>query len=218
MKSLVDALREIIDDKFICNQHNSAVLELIEEAEGSTSGTTTLQKMVGEKKILLIKSDDTSVDTHPFLIKGPKFPSHSIGKQAKEDFQSQFNGLRKRCDYLLFCEIEEVKGTISTYVFAIELKSGVTGNWIRQVHVGLALAKYLIAFVEVRDNINFNLKAHHYKLHYRGLLFTTKANRTTKKPKLRNVASSIYKEHPVYQYKYTRSKAGEKHFLSTFIA
>ena len=194
--SIIDVLREVVDKRYI-HSDNSALITLT-ESQQNTCGPITLQKTVGIKQVLVIDTDLTGADIHPFLTKSP------------------VKNLRKKVDYLMFCELEKKDGTLTTYIFPIELKSRTDQDWQRQAKAGCTFAKYLVSFVEVKEKVNFDLSEYGNKVEYRCVLFSNQPRALTKKPKLK-ATPMTYKEHAIYQYKYCRKKCGKRYFLKAFI-
>lgn len=173
MKSLISVLREIVDPSHIVEEEVNNCFKL-EEKNQTVNYYVKLS--IGDKvdSCLLIHLDKEGLNIHPFL-------------RANEE---KIKNLRKCCDYLLFCEVEE-----KIYAFPIELKSKDSSGWKRQVRAGIAFAQYLIAFAEVREY------AHHsrYKpVNFRGILFK-QGN-----PIKRKTGADPYSVEEVYQYKYVQ--------------
>lgn len=209
MSSIIDVLKEVVDDKYI-HACNKSVITLSETEKDSTCGTITLQKTARIKQVLVLDTDWKEDNIHPFLIEKEK---SKYKKGALKD-------LRKKVDYIMFCELENQDKTLTTYIFPIELKSGNQQDWHRQAKAGYTFAQYLVGFVEVKEKVNFNLPKYGNQLEYRCVLFSSSASlprALRRKPKLKTVVPTTYEEHPIYQYQHSRKKCGERYFIESFI-
>ncbi len=210
MSSIINVLRDIVKDEYI-HADNPSLITLSESAKDSTCGTISLQKTATIKQVLVLKIDLEGDNIHPLLIEKEKSPH-------KKD---TLKHLRKKVDYLMFCEIENSeRKALETYVFSIELKSDNSQDWHRQAKAGYTFAQYLISFIEVRDKVNFSLPKFGNKINYRCVLFSSSAAKPralNKKPKLKTVVATDYDLHPIFQYKHCRKKCGERYFINEFI-
>ena len=209
MSSIIKVLKEVVDDKYI-HAFNGSVITLSETGKDSTCGTITLQKTGRIKQVLVLDTDLEGDNIHPFLIE----------KEKSEYKKGPLKNLRKKVDYLMFCELENEDKTLTTYIFPIELKSGKQQDWHRQAKAGYTFAQYLVGFVEVQQKVNFSSSDSDNKLEYRCVLFSSSASQPRalrRKPKLKTIAPTEYVEHPIYQYQHCRKKCGERYFIESFI-
>lgn len=206
MSSIIDVLREVVDDRYI-HTDNKSLITLSESSPGSTCRNVTLQKTNRIKQVLVLDTDLEGDAIHPFLIEKEK----SIYKKGA------LKNLRKKVDYLMFCELENQDKTLTTYIFPIELKSGNQDDWHRQAKAGYTFAQYLVGFVEVQQKVNFDLPKSGNQLNYRCVLFSSKGSRLDRKPKLKTTQATTYIEHEIYKYQYCRKKCGERYFIESFI-
>jgi hypothetical protein len=209
MSSIIDVLKEVVDDKYI-HACNKSVITLSETGKDSTCGTITLQKTGRIKQVLVLDTDLEGDNIYPFLIE----------KEKSKYKKGPLKNLRKKVDYLMFCELEKEDGTLTTYIFPIELKSGNQDDWHRQAKAGYTFAQYLVGFVEVQQKVNFSLPKYGNQLEYRCVLFssnTSQPRALRRKPKLKTTKATEYETHPIYQYQHSRRKCGERYFIEMFI-
>lgn len=209
MSSIIDVLKEVVDDRYIhaCNQSRITLSEI---GKDSTCGTITLQKTARIKQVLVLDTDLEGDNIHPFLIE----------KEKSKHKKGALKDLRKKVDYLMFCELENQDKTLTTYIFSIELKSGNQQDWHRQAKAGYTFAQYLIGFVEVKEKVNFSLPKYGNQLEYRCVLFssnTSQPRALRRKPRLKTTTATEYEKHPIYQYQHCRKKCGERYFIESFI-
>lgn len=189
---MLDTLRSIVEPSCIC-EANRDVLYLKEE-EGVKKYQVKLAPDQRVKDALLLKMDGDGVPKKVFY-----FLQHNpVSDQPK--------GLHRKVDYLLFCQ----SNTHKIYVYAIELKSKVKDpKWKEQVRAGLAFARYLIAFAEIKDKTSYQKATN---IVYRGILF--KEGIKQKKPKLKSYRKKQddkkayhfqYQRHEIYDYLYCTS-------------
>lgn len=203
MSSIINVLRDIVDDKYIYAD-NHALITLKELSSGAKCGNISLQNTANVKQVLVLNLDIEGDDVHPFLIK----------KEKGLKLESLKN-LRKKIDYLMFCEVELKDKTTKTYAFSIELKSDNADDWHRQARAGYAFAEYLISFIEVRDKVNLQ-----NDMVYRCVLFKSTAaapRALNKKPKLKTTTATSYETHPIYKYLHCQKKCGERYFIEEFV-
>jgi hypothetical protein len=207
MSSIIDVLKEVVDNRYI-HACNKSMITLSETGKDSTCGTITLQKTGRIKQVLVLDTDLEGDNIHPFLIE----------KEKSKHKKGPLKNLRKKVDYLMFCELENEDKTLTTYIFPIELKSGSQQDWHRQAKAGYTFAQYLVGFVEVQQKVNFSLPDSGNKLKYRCVLFSSSQPRALRrKPKLKTTTATEYKKHPVYQYQHSRKKCGERYFIESFL-
>lgn len=195
--SLIDVLREIVDDTYICCD-NKAVITL-EEEDTTSCKPITIQKTAKIKQFLLLTADPKQADNlHPFLI-----------KKEKTKGGNEHKNLCKKVDYLLFCELD----TGAYHAFVIELKSDNADDWHRQARAGCAFTDYLVGFAEVREKAA-------YKVTTSCLLFSSKGTQPralNRKPKLKQQEPTTYFKHKTYDYEYSRKLCGKRYFLASFL-
>lgn len=209
MSSIIDVLRAVVDDRYI-HTDNKSLITLSESSSGSTCGNITLQKTERIKQVLVLETDLEGDDIHPFLIQ----------KEKSTSSKGALKNLRKKVDYLMFCELENQDKTLKTYIFPIELKSGNQDDWHRQAKAGYTFAQYLVGVVEVQQKVNFDLPKYGNQLNYRCVLFSTSASQPRalrRKPRLKTTVPTTYERHPIYQYQHCRKKCGERYFMESFI-
>ena len=130
MVSIVDKLRDLVNDKILYSNDKGRVITL-EEQQKSKCKAFTIEK--GNSNTLTLEVDFQGLDIHPLLKDGVK-------------------KLKKSPDYLIFCENKNLGK--KTFVFSVELKSDNADDWHRQAKAGLVVADYLIGMLENKEKIN----------------------------------------------------------------
>jgi hypothetical protein len=191
MISIVDKLRDLVNDEILYKNDKGKIITL-EEKQESKCKAFTIEK--GSSNTLTLEVDLNSLDIHPLLKNGVK-------------------NLKKSPDYLIFCENKKLGK--KTFVFSVELKSDNSDHWHRQAKAGLAIADYLIGMLENKEKRNLNITS---SIEHRCVLFHTK-NETSKirKKKKTKQLKTEYDIHPIYGYKYTDRPCNVNHYLENLI-
>ncbi len=188
MISLIDKLRDVIDERHISENDKGTFITLQEKNE-SKCKPFVIKK--GNTKTLTLELDLPSFEIHPMLKNGVR-------------------KLKKCPDYLIFCENRTIDDKI--YVIAVELKSDNKDDWHRQVKAGLGIAEYLVGMLEGY------LKKHFENIEYRCLLFYTggETSKMRKKKKIKNHRFE-YEEHPIFKYKFADRPCNIDHDLELYL-
>jgi len=193
MISLIDKLRDVIDEKHISEDDKGSFITLRETKEP-------------EFKPFVIKKGSTKTLTLELDIQIPEPGIHPMLKKGVRK-------LKKCPDYLIVCENRNVGNKI--YVIVAELKSGNRGHWQRQAKAGLAIAEYLVGMTEGY------FKKHFENIEYRCLLFHTGSS-SNKKPKMMKKkpikkTKFEYDEHPIFKYKFADRPCNIDHDLELYL-
>ncbi len=219
--SIVQKLNAVIDDRYIHSYSESGneYTILTENQKDSTCKDITLRHQAMQRVLVLnIDLQSATENIHPFFV-----------EKEKENQTGTFAGLRKKVDYLIFCERKSKTnlGELETFVFAVELKSKSTTGWHRQVKAGHTFAQYLISFLHIRDGASLELKKN--KVIYRCILFNSKAsaegansyekkgkNSQRRKFAQRQKDKKIYELYDEFDHQYCIRQCGNTYQLKTF--
>jgi len=187
---LIQKLREYIHSDFIYAEDKGKSITL---KEGKTSKCKDFSIEKGNYSTITLEIDKDGMEIHPL-------------------FKDGIKNLKKKTDYLIFCEKKSKEAKLKTYyALSVELKSDNPDDWHRQANAGRVIAQYLVGIVENKEKQKLNVE-------YRCLLFHTKkeTSKIRKKKKIKHPKTE-YEKHPIFGYLFADRPCNINHFLENLI-